>query len=102
MLGDLPIDEIRLNRLQCGERARFVRTHEAAVANDVSGKNSSQAALHVEESKPEKRTHRDRKSFRQMRNGGCGSGRGEPARRSVDISRSSLALSVSLGGCLAK
>ena len=47
MLGDLPIDEIRLNRLQCGERARFVRTHEAAVANDVGGKNSSEAALHI-------------------------------------------------------
>src|SRR5207253_5568583 len=57
MLADFGINEIGPQRVQCRERARFVRTHEATVANDVGGKNSSQAALHVGESKPENRTH---------------------------------------------
>ena len=32
---------------QCGERTGFVDGHEPAVTNNVGGKNSSQAALHI-------------------------------------------------------
>jgi hypothetical protein len=47
MPGDLAVDEIRLKCLQCGERARLIRTHEAAVSDHVSGKDSGQAAFHM-------------------------------------------------------
>jgi len=47
MLADFGINEIGPQRVQCRERAGFVRTHEAAVANHVGGKNSSEAALHI-------------------------------------------------------
>ena len=85
MLADFGINEIGPQRVECCERARFVRSHEPAVTDDVGGKNSSQAALHVGESKPENRTHRDRKSFRQMRDEEAGQRSKEPARRSLNI-----------------
>src|SRR5205814_9721507 len=47
MLADFGINKIGPQRVQCRERAGFVRTHEAAVANHVGGKNSSEAALHI-------------------------------------------------------
>src|SRR5205823_9085261 len=47
MLGDLAVDEIGLQGLKCGYRARLVRAHETAVSNYVSGKNSAQATFHL-------------------------------------------------------
>ena len=47
MLADFGIKEIGLQRVQCGECTGLIRTHEAAVSNNVGGKNSGQAAFHM-------------------------------------------------------
>jgi len=47
MFGDLAVDEIRLQCFQGGERTGLIHTHEAAVSDDVGGKDSGQAAFHM-------------------------------------------------------
>ena len=46
MLTYLGINEITPQRFQGGDRAGFVRAHQSAVTDDVSGKNSREAAFH--------------------------------------------------------
>ena len=43
--GCLRLDELAMMTLQLGERARFVGSHEAAEADNVSRQDGSQAAL---------------------------------------------------------
>jgi hypothetical protein len=47
MLGDFAVDHIRLHAFQRRERTGFIDAHQPAVADNVGGKNSSQAALHI-------------------------------------------------------
>ncbi len=46
MLTYLGINEITPQRFQGGDRAGLVRAHQSAVTDDVSGKNSGEAAFH--------------------------------------------------------
>ena len=46
MLTDFGINEVTPQRFEGGDRAGLVRAHQSAVTDDVSGKNSGEAAFH--------------------------------------------------------
>ena len=47
VFGDLGVDELFPVRIESSERGGLVRTHEAAIADHISGQNSGQTAFHV-------------------------------------------------------
>ena len=47
MCADQRLDDVLAKHLECGNRARLVLAHEAAVADDVGSKYGSEAALHA-------------------------------------------------------
>ena len=47
MLGDLTVDQIRSNGFNGRERSSLIKAHQAAVADDIGGKNSGKASFHL-------------------------------------------------------